>query len=81
MLAKLTDLDLSAQALPYLRVVQGKVAGVPAIILRIGFVGELGYEMHFPAEYGEYMWDTLMEAGKEFGIAPFGMEAQRILRL
>ncbi len=80
-LAKLTDLDLSAQALPYLRVVQGKVAGVPAIILRIGFVGELGYEMHFPAEYGEYMWDTLMEAGKEFGIAPFGMEAQRILRL
>jgi sarcosine oxidase, subunit alpha len=80
-LAKVTDLDLSAAALPYLRAAQGTIAGIPAIILRIGFVGELGYELHVPAEYGEYLWDTLMEAGKEFGIAPFGVEAQRVLRL
>ena len=59
----------------------GPVAGVPAVVLRIGFVGETGWEVHFPAEYAEYMWDTLMEAGKEFGIAPFAVEAQRILRL
>jgi sarcosine oxidase subunit alpha len=57
------------------------VAGIPAIVLRIGFVGELGYEMHVPAEYGEYLWDTLIDAGKELGIAPFGVEAQRTLRL
>jgi sarcosine oxidase, subunit alpha len=80
-LAKVTDLDISPAALPYLRAVQGTVAGVPATILRIGFVGELGYEMHLPAEYAEYVWDVLMEAGKEFGIAPFGVEAQRTLRL
>jgi len=80
-LAKVTDLDISPAALPYLRAVQGTVAGVPATILRIGFVGELGYEMHFAAEYGEYVWDSLMEAGQEFGIAPFGVEAQRTLRL
>src|SRR5581483_4012941 len=80
-LAKVTDLDISAEGLPYLRAAQGTVAGIPAIILRIGFVGELGYEMHVPAEYGEYLWDTLMAAGQEFGIAPFGMEAQRVLRL
>ena len=64
-----------------MRLKQSEVAGVPTLLLRIGFVGETGWELHFPSEYGEYMWDALMEAGAEFGIAPFGLEAQRILRL
>lgn len=80
-LAKVTDFDISAQGLPYLRATQNIVAGIPATILRIGFVGELGYEIHVPAECGEYLWDVLMEAGREFDIAPFGVEAQRTLRL
>jgi sarcosine oxidase subunit alpha len=80
-LARLTDLDLSPEALPYLAAVPGEVAGVTVLILRIGFVGELGYEMHFSAEYGEHLWEALLEAGREFGIAPFGVEAQRVLRL
>jgi sarcosine oxidase, subunit alpha len=41
----------------------------------------LGYELHVPSRYGEYLWDVLMEAGAEFGIRPFGVEAQRLLRL
>ena len=64
-----------------MRSAQGAVAGVPALLLRIGFVGETGWEIHVPAEYGQYIWETIMEAGREFGIAPFGLEAQRILRL
>ncbi len=80
-LSKLTDIDLSPSAFRYMRSATGEVAGVPAMLLRIGFVGETGWELHFPAEYGEYVWDMLMEAGKEFDIAPFGVEAQRILRL
>ncbi|GAC1431412.1 MAG: hypothetical protein NVSMB65_04940 [Chloroflexota bacterium] len=80
-LGGLTDLDVSAGALPYLAAVQGAVAGVPARILRIGFVGELGYEMHVPAHYGAHLWDALMEAGREVGLVPFGVEAQRLLRL
>ena len=80
-LRKLTEIDLSPSAFRYMRSGRGEVAGVAAILLRIGFVGETGWELHFPAEYGEYMWDALMEAGSEFGIAPFGLEAQRILRL
>ena len=80
-LSKLTNVDLSETAFRYMRSAQGEVAGVPCLLLRIGFVGEAGWEVHFPAEYGEYMWDTFMEAGREFGIAPFGLEAQRILRL
>ena len=60
---------------------QAKVAGVPSLLLRIGFVGETGWEIHFPAEYGEYVWSKLLESGQEYGITPFGVEAQRILRL
>jgi len=80
-LSKLTDVDLSETSFRYMRSARAVVAGVPCILLRIGFVGETGWELHFPAEYGEYFWDTLMEAGEEFGISPFGLEAQRILRL
>jgi len=81
LLSRVTDLDLSSAAVPYLGLAQGLVAGVPALLLRIGFVGELGYELHFPAEYGDYLWSTLLEAGNDLGIAPFGVEAQRVLRL
>src|SRR5262249_22757483 len=80
-LQKLTAADVSAQAAPYLAAGHAEGARVPALLLRIGFVGELGYEMHFPAEYGEHLWQALIEAGREFGIRPFGVEAQRILRL
>ena len=80
-LSKLTDIDLSRRAFRYMRSAQGEVAGVPCLLLRIGFVGEAGWEVHFPAEYGEYMWRAIIEAGSEFGISPFGLEAQRILRL
>jgi sarcosine oxidase subunit alpha len=81
LLAPLTDLDLSPAAFPYLAAREGTVAGVPALLLRIGFVGELGYEIHFPAEYGAPVWDALLEAGRAFDILPVGVEAQRILRL
>ena len=80
-LAKLTDIDLSPRAFRYMRSAQGEVAGVPCLLLRIGFVGEAGWEVHFPAEYGEHIWNSVMESGREFGISPFGLEAQRILRL
>ena len=46
----LTTLDLSSEAFPYLGVREGEVAGVPARLMRVGFVGELGYEIHVPAE-------------------------------
>lgn len=81
-LAKLcTDIDLSAEAFPYMGVRTGTVAGIPARLLRVGFVGELGYEIHAPASQGEALWDALMAAGRDAGIRPFGVEAQRLLRL
>jgi sarcosine oxidase subunit alpha len=80
-LAALTDVDLSPSAFPFLGVRQGQVAGVPATLMRVGFVGELGYEIHVPTGCGLHVWQALWEAGRRHGIRPFGVEAQRLLRL
>ena len=76
-----SDVNLSATEFPYMGVRMARVADIPARLLRVGFVGELGYEIHAPSSMGEALWDALMAAGVEFGIKPFGVEAQRILRL
>ena len=80
-LTKLTDLDLSQTAFPYLAVREAQVAGIPAVLMRVGFVGEWGCEIHVPAESAPALWDALLETGKTFDICPFGVEAQRLLRL
>lgn len=80
-LQELTDVDLSAKAFPYLGVREGTVAGVSSMLMRVGFVGELGYEIHTPASYGLHVWTSLMKQGHNLGIRPFGVEAQRLLRL
>jgi sarcosine oxidase, subunit alpha len=74
--------DLSPDAFPYMRVRTGRIAGVDDCFMwRIGFTGELSYEVHVPAAYGLHVWETLMQSGADLGVGPFGVEAQRILRL
>ncbi len=80
-LQTLTDLDLSDGAFPYLGVHEGTVCGMRARLMRVGFVGELGYEIHVPAGSAARVWDALLGAGQVFDIRPFGVEAQRMLRL
>lgn len=80
-LQPLTNLDVSAEGFPYLKIAEGTVAGIPATVLRIGFVGEVSYEIHVQACYGRALWESLLAAGKAAGIQPFGVEAQRIMRL
>jgi sarcosine oxidase, subunit alpha len=80
-LRKLTDCDLTSGAFPYMACREAVVSGIPVIMLRIGFVGETGWEIHCPAESSEALWEALLDAGREFGIRPFGVEAQRLLRL
>jgi len=80
-LAKLTNIDLSGTAFPYLAVREAEIADIPALIMRVGFVGEWSYEIHVAAEFAPALWDTLLEAGKDYQIAVFGVEAQRVLRL
>jgi len=81
LMERVTDLDVSNDAFKYLDARRALVAGVPSLILRIGFVGELGYEIHCSSPYGPYLWDTILEQGQDFAVRPFGLEPQRILRL
>ncbi|MCH2209688.1 MAG: 2Fe-2S iron-sulfur cluster-binding protein [Fuerstiella sp.] len=80
-LQQLTQLDLTSEGFPYSGVRECKVAKTPATVMRVGFVGELGFEIHVPASCGLHVWTALMQAGQTAGIAPFGVEAQRQLRL
>ncbi|MBD3671863.1 MAG: (2Fe-2S)-binding protein [Gammaproteobacteria bacterium] len=80
-LAHLTELDLSQEGFPFLRMKQARIANIDCMLMRVGFVGELGYEIHVPAKHAYRLWQLLMEAGQEYGIRPFGVEAQRLLRL
>jgi sarcosine oxidase subunit alpha len=80
-MGRLTDLDCSAEGFRYLDGQRGRIAGVSCLVLRIGFVGELGFEIHFASAYGEHLWDAILDAGADHGIRPFGLEPQRILRL
>jgi sarcosine oxidase subunit alpha len=80
-LATLTDCDLTTKAFPYMACRHAAVAGVEALLMRIGFVGETGWEVHFAAESGAHLWTAMLEAGRKFDIRPFGVEAQRLLRL
>jgi sarcosine oxidase, subunit alpha len=58
------------------------VGGVADCFLwRIGFTGELSYEIHVPASYGLWLWENLIELGDDLGVTAFGVEAQRIMRL
>ncbi|QDZ12764.1 FAD-dependent oxidoreductase [Devosia ginsengisoli] len=75
------DIDLSAEAFPYLHGRVGMIGGYPAHVMRIGFTGELSYELHVPQSYGLALWRRLKEVGDVHGLEPYGLEASRILRL
>jgi sarcosine oxidase, subunit alpha len=76
-----TEIDLSDQALPYLGVREALVAGAPCRIMRVGFVGELGFEIHLSAEHAVDVWRALLASNSTARVKPFGVEAQRMLRL
>ena len=76
-----SDLDVSEAAFPFLAAKEGTVAGVRARVMRVGFVGEVGFEVHVSADQAPAVWDALVQAGQVHGIRPFGVEAQRLLRL
>ncbi|MCY4101961.1 MAG: 2Fe-2S iron-sulfur cluster-binding protein [bacterium] len=83
LLERLVDgVDLNPEAFKYMQVRTGAVAGVAGCVMwRIGFTGELSYELHVPAGHGPHVWQALLAAGADLGVAPFGLEAQRIMRL
>ncbi|WP_170788869.1 sarcosine oxidase subunit alpha family protein [Ruegeria lacuscaerulensis] len=73
-------MDLSKEALPFMEWRDGKIGAFDARAYRISFSGELSYEIAVPASQGQAFWDALMDAGKEFGVMPYGTECLHILR-
>jgi len=82
LLGRLTDIDLDPDTFPYMNVRQGTIAGIEnCIAWRIGFTGELSYEIHVPSGHAVHVWEQLLSQGRDLGVGPFGLEAQRIMRL
>jgi glycine cleavage system aminomethyltransferase T len=54
---------------------------VPCLVLRVTYVGELGWELYCPTEYGLRLWDSLWDAGKNFGLVAAGYRAIESMRL
>jgi sarcosine oxidase subunit alpha len=79
---KLVDEDISNEAFPFTGYREFTIQDtIPVRAMRLGFVGELSYEFHVPASYMRALWEMLAEAGSEFGIRNFGLEAQNVLRM
>jgi len=80
-LGPLTDDDLSNDGFPFLRARDISVGAVPVLAQRITFVGELGWELYCPTEFGQTLWDVVWEAGREHGLRAGGYRAIDSLRL
>jgi dimethylglycine dehydrogenase len=80
-LAKLTEEDVSTAAFPFLSFRETQLAGVPVMINRVTYTGDLGYEIWVTPEYERRLYDQVMAAGAEFGIVNFGMRALLSMRL
>ena len=80
LLRKLTALDLRPAQFPDLSCAQGSLANVHALVIRADIQTHLSYQVYYGREFGEYVWEALLDAGQEFGALPFGMAAQRQLQ-
>ncbi len=76
---KLTDVDVPS--IKYYWCQPGQIAGIPGIVSRTGYTGELGYELYFPVEHSLKVWNELWKYGKDFGLEPIGLGARDSLRL
>src|SRR5580693_717889 len=81
LIGRLTDADLSNEAFPYLSARQLHAGYAPVLALRVTYVGELGWELHVPAEYAAGVYDDLAAAGRDLGFRLVGLSAMSSLRL
>jgi 4-methylaminobutanoate oxidase (formaldehyde-forming) len=81
LIGRLSDADLSNESFPYLTARQIHVGYAPVLAIRVTYVGELGWELHVPAEYALGVWDDLVAAGGDLGFRPVGLAAMSGLRL
>lgn len=75
-----TDVALANGELPFMGLRHGQVAGLQARVARVGYTGELSFEINVPARFGKTLWAALMAAGLAHGITPVGSEASMVMR-
>ncbi len=80
-LLKVTPADIGNPAFPFMTAREIAIGSVPCLALRVTYVGELGWELYCPSEFGLRLWDTIREAGHEHGLTPGGYKAVDSLRL
>jgi glycine cleavage system aminomethyltransferase T/glycine/D-amino acid oxidase-like deaminating enzyme len=81
LIGRLTDADLGNEPFPYMTARNIHVGYAPVLAIRVTYVGELGFELHVPAEYAAGVYDDLAAAGRDLGFAPVGLSAMSGLRL
>lgn len=81
LLGRLTSDPVDAQAIPYGGLREIVVDNVPCLAIRVGFVGELSYELHHASRQSEGLWNSLLDAGRALDIRPHGLDALKLLRL
>jgi len=74
------DVDLTHGSFPHMSVAQGTICGIPMLLFRVSFTGELGFEINVPADYGQAIWEAVWEAGRPHGITAYGTETVHVLR-
>jgi len=73
-------IDISAAAFPHMSVARGRICGVPMLLFRVSFSGELGFEINVPADHGLKIWEAVYAAGSAHGITAYGTESMHVLR-
>ncbi len=81
LLQNVLDLDVSDEALPFMAVKAGHLAGVRVLVARLSFSGERAYEVYSGSDHAQIVWSRLLEAGAEFEVVPYGLEALGTLRI
>ncbi len=79
--ACVTGTDVDTVTLPFMGIARGSIAGLPVMICRLSFSGELAFEVYSGAGHGQKVWNELMEAGQPYDITPYGLEALGTLRI
>jgi sarcosine oxidase subunit alpha len=74
------DIDLAPDALPHMAVARGRICGVPLLLFRVSFTGELGFEINVPADFGRAVWEAIYAAGQPHGMTAYGTETMHVLR-
>jgi sarcosine oxidase subunit alpha len=73
-------IDISAAAMPHMSVARGLICGIPMLLFRVSFTGELGFEVNVPADFGAAVWEAIYASGQQHGMVEYGTETMHVLR-